>query len=337
MTLNRPIAQSDVAAHLGLGQKTVSRVFGGGPVSPATRARVLAAAKELGYRPNAGARAMRTGRTGSIVLLQSTRESASNLPNPVLAGICEALGAADTNLVVARFDDARLLDPGTLPKALRELTGDGVLMNYDTDIPPGLPAVLREAGVPVVWINTLRPHEAVRPDDAAAGAALAQHLITAGHRRLAWADLHMSWTGMNHYSRDHRRDGFLSVVREAGLAGADWSPPHALADPAAWFAGRLVVAQAPTAIGCYGELEFVALLRAASLCDRRVPTDLSLAGVLCGPLIGTQVDAATFDLQALGREAATMLLELIAGSSRPRTRLIAPTITPGGTVAPPPA
>ena len=41
---DRPISQSDIAARLGLGQKTVSRVFGGGPVSVATRTRVLRAA-----------------------------------------------------------------------------------------------------------------------------------------------------------------------------------------------------------------------------------------------------------------------------------------------------
>lgn len=337
MASDRPTAQRDIADRLGIGQKTVSRVFGGGPVSAATRQRVLQAARELGYRPNAGARAMRTGRTGSIVLLQSTRESASNLPSAVLAGIGEALTAADANLVVARFEDERLLDPGALPKALRELTGDGVLVNYDTGTPPGLAEVLRAADLPSVWINTLRTHEAVRPDDEAGGAALARHLLAAGHRRLAWADLHARWTGMIHYSRDHRRDGFLAAAREAGATAADWSPAHSLPDPAAWFVERISAKDAPTGVGCYGEVEFLALLRAAMLTGRRVPQDLSLAGIMCGPLIGTPVDSAVFDLRALGREAARMLIERIAGGSRSRTRLIPPTITPGGTVAPPAA
>ncbi len=330
---HRPIAQSDIAARLGIGQKTVSRVFGGGPVSDQTRQRVMAAARELGYRPNAGARAMRTGRTGSVVLLQSTRESASNLPNQVLAGICGVLAEADANLVVVRFDDARLLGPGTLPKALRELTGDGVLMNYDTDVPDGLQDVLAESGLPVVWINVDRPFDAVRPDDHAAGISLARHLIAHGHRRLAWTDLHVRWTGMHHYSRDQRRDGFLAGAREAGAMVVDWSPPKAVPDSAAWYAERLAGPLAPTAIAGYSELEFFGLLRAASLIGQRVPEHLSLAGVQCGPLIGAPVTSAEFDLHALGREAATLLLGRIAGEARLPTRLIPPTIKPGGTVA----
>ncbi len=333
--IDRPIAQSDIAAHLGIGQKTVSRVFGGGPVSAATRTRVLEAAKELGYRPNAGARAMRTGRTGTIVLLQSTRESASSLPGPVLAGIGSALAAADANLLVAQFDDERLLDATHMPKALRELTCDGVLVNYDTGAPERLPAVLRTAGLPAVWLNSLRLQAAVRPDDLAAGAVLARHLITVGHRRLAWADLHVHWTPMNHYSRSHRRDGFLAEARAAGVQIEDCSPAWEQADPVAWFAARLALPDPPTAIACYGELEFLALLRAAQRVGRRVPEDLSLAGVQCGLLIGAPVDQAVFDLQVLGREAAAMLLAMIAGRSRPRTRLIPPVIQPGGSVAPP--
>jgi len=335
MSTNRPAAQSDIAARLGIGQKTVSRVFGGGPVSPTTRARVLQAARDLGYRPNAGARAMRTGRTGGVALLQSTRESASAMPGDMLAGLSETLGEADTNLLIARFDDERLIDPSHLPKALRELTVDGVLVNYDTDAPEPLPGLLEQAGLPAVWINSDRQHDAVRPDDRAAGAGLARHLLAAGHRHLVWTDIHARWTGMLHYSRQHRRDGFLQTVQAAGAVAEDWSPTHALPDPAAWYRGLLSARPDPLAIGCYGENEFTALLRAACLLGRRVPEDVSLAGVMCGPLIGTQVDSARFDLRELGRVVARMLLERIHGGPRQSTRLITPTIIQGGSVAPP--
>ncbi len=335
MSANRPSAQSDIAARLGIGQKTVSRVFGGGPVSPATRARVLQAARDLGYRPNAGARAMRTGRTGAVALLQSTKESASNLPAGLLAGLGETLGDSDTNLLIARFDDEQLIDPSHLPKVLRELTVDGVLVNYDTGVPESLPGLLEQAGLPAVWINSDRELDAVRLDDRAAGAGLARHLLAAGHRHLVWTDIHARWTGMLHYSRHHRRDGFLETVRAAGATVEDWSPACALPDPTAWYRQLLVERPGPLAVGCYGEYEFLALLRAASLLGRRVPDDLSLAGVMCGPLIGTAVDSANFDLRELGRAAATMLLERTDGGPLQPTRLIASTIHQGGTVAPP--
>jgi LacI family transcriptional regulator len=335
----RPPSQRDIADHLGIGQKTVSRVFGGGIVSEETRQRVLDAAKNLGYRPNAGARAMRTGRTGSIVLLQSTRESASNLPNATLSGLIEGLAAGDANLVVARFDDERLLQPGNLPKALRELTGDGVIVNYDTDIPSGLPTILHAAGLPTVWLNSRRDFEAVRPDDHRAGTLAAQRLIEAGHRHLAWADLHLNWDSMRHYSRSDRRDGFCAAAKAAGVTVSDWSPADQLPGDqiCAWYSERLTQANSATGIGCYCDLEFQALLRASSRLGLRVPEDRSLVGVqLSQPFVGVDADHAMWDLREMGLAAAAMMLGRLTTPTRPQSWVINTKLRRGKTVSEPP-
>jgi DNA-binding LacI/PurR family transcriptional regulator len=63
----RPAIMSDVGRLAGVSHQTVSRVINGSRhVSPQTRERVLAAMRELGYRPNSIARALATGRTRTL-------------------------------------------------------------------------------------------------------------------------------------------------------------------------------------------------------------------------------------------------------------------------------
>lgn len=62
----------DVAEHAGVSMKTVSNVVNDYPhVSPTTRSQVLASIEALGYRPNATARRLATGRTGTLALAVS--------------------------------------------------------------------------------------------------------------------------------------------------------------------------------------------------------------------------------------------------------------------------
>jgi len=70
----KPVTLHDIARHLGLSQRTVSQALNGRPdstskASETTRRRVEAAARELGYRPNRAARALRTGKTGLVAVL----------------------------------------------------------------------------------------------------------------------------------------------------------------------------------------------------------------------------------------------------------------------------
>src|SRR5690348_14837575 len=68
----RPTTLKDVAAYCGVAASTVSRALSNpGRVNPTTRERILAAAAELDYRPNTQARALHSGRTGTIALLVS--------------------------------------------------------------------------------------------------------------------------------------------------------------------------------------------------------------------------------------------------------------------------
>ncbi|TNM67261.1 LacI family transcriptional regulator [Streptomyces sp. NP160] len=68
-TQRRPVTMADVGAAAGVTSRTVSNVLSGNkPVTPATRAAVMAAVRTLGYQMNVTARGLRTGRTGLLTV-----------------------------------------------------------------------------------------------------------------------------------------------------------------------------------------------------------------------------------------------------------------------------
>src|SRR4051812_31906827 len=83
--------QIDIAHKAGVSQVTVSHVLSGrGRVGEEVRQRVLDIARRLGYRPNAAARAISTGKFGCVTLLMGVRQQTSELPQQLLWGIEDA-------------------------------------------------------------------------------------------------------------------------------------------------------------------------------------------------------------------------------------------------------
>ena len=81
------VTSRDVARVAGVSQATVSRVLQDSVhVRPETRERVLAALREVGYTPNANARAMRTRRTSTIGIVME------RVTNPFYPELLESLG-----------------------------------------------------------------------------------------------------------------------------------------------------------------------------------------------------------------------------------------------------
>ena len=94
----------DLAERLGLSQTTVSRALNGYPeVSEKTRQRVLEAARQANYRPNASARRLATGRAGAVGIVMPTDGNLLVDPHFVefLAGIGERLAQDETDIVIS--------------------------------------------------------------------------------------------------------------------------------------------------------------------------------------------------------------------------------------------
>lgn len=184
--VQRRVTAADVAAAAGTSTAVVSYVLNDGPkpVAPATRARVLEAVAELGYRPNRIARALRSRRTGLIGLV------VPGTADPFfvhLAHSAEAAASARGYLTVignSAFDAAReqALIEGFIDEGVDGIIMAGLGQSHD------LRALLHGSDTPIVFLHN-RPESMARPlitVDNIEGAEMATtHLLEHGHRRVA--------------------------------------------------------------------------------------------------------------------------------------------------------
>ncbi len=176
----------DVARRAGVSQSAVSRVFTpGASASDGMRARVLAAAAALKYRPNIIARSLTTGRTGVIGLVVA---SLDNQYCPVVVeALCTALQTRGYHLML-------FIVPRSGPDVERVVAEvldhqvDGVVM-ASVAMSSTLAKRCAEEGVPVVLFNRSQDDpllSTVTSDDAGGGRTLARFLLTGGHRRIGY-------------------------------------------------------------------------------------------------------------------------------------------------------
>ncbi len=312
-----------IAEVCGLSQPTVSRILANGDNrhSQATRQLVTETARRMGYRPNAAARVTRTGKTSAIALLLGTKDGRSSLPADLLNGIQDALRQHDLNLMVVRMDDEHLADGRYVPRILREVASDGLLIDYTHDIPESMIRLIAEHRIPAVWINSPQPHDCVRPDDFGAGKVAAEHLIKLGHGRIAWADFTHGPDFVNpHYSAADRHDGYATAMIDADLKplvirasqGVDVPSPQRIAFADSVLAGE-VCGERPTAVIAYSQTTAIPFHVAAVQRGLSVPGDLALISFDDHPVAFMGPEYANFAVpnHRIGREAVSMLIKLL--------------------------
>ncbi len=214
MNENRSVTSVDVANLAGVSQVTVSRTLSGKTsVSPKTKERVMEAVEKLGYRPNSAARAARTGKTGNIGLLLSTVPGRSRLQSNFIRSIHHELNHENLHLTLSIMDKEELSDETKFPKLLKDVLADGLICNYTHGIPPVVLNLIDRYQVPAVWVNTPMTYDCVLPDDRAAGKMATEHLISLGHRNIAY----MGFAQSSHHSEQDRTTGYREAMLEAGL------------------------------------------------------------------------------------------------------------------------
>ena len=180
--LNSPTSY-DVARHAGVSQAVVSRAFQTvSPISPYTRARVLASATELGYQPNAVARSLITKRSGlaGVLLTEATQRDTPE----VLILLAQAL--LQQGFQPLLFPCTQEVEGSAVLNKALSFGVDGILSCVSLSSADLARARLRQR--PVVLFNRhgLDPTTlSVACDHASATRLLASRLVAAGHRRFA--------------------------------------------------------------------------------------------------------------------------------------------------------
>ncbi|WP_137122305.1 LacI family DNA-binding transcriptional regulator [Segeticoccus rhizosphaerae] len=313
----------DVAERAGVSIRTVSNVVNGyRHVADATRTRVQTAVDELGYRPNAAARNLRSRRTGIIAL------GVPELSQPYFAELADLVidqAAAHAYTLVIEptggtaAGERRLAVARDSPLAYDGLILSPLALGYKE-------LSTRDGGAPAVMLGergTRRLFDHVGIDNVAAARAATEHLIGTGRRRLAAIG---AQPGSLTNTATYRLRGFRAALDAANLplpaeriAGV---AEFGRAAGAAAMTQLLALDEPPDAVFCFNDALALGALRAASARGVRVPDDLAIVG--CDDIEDSRFVTPTLttiapDKAEIARLAVERLIARIRGdASTPR-------------------
>lgn len=316
----------EIAEKAGVSIATVSHSFRNpGRVSDKTRAKVLAAAKEVGYTPNQQAVSLRTAKSGNIVVIFPDVTDSYN--SEIIKGIDavardrhyavllgDTQGSAEREREFAALVDSRQADgvilmshrmpfdisPETSPEDLPKLVNGSEFAGHSE--------------FPTVVV-----------DDRQGGMDATKHLIELGHRQIA------AITGdIESTSAQLRLEGFRKAMADAGIPvnermviNGEYS-----IDSGEFAVKELLIRRdRPTAIFCFSDEIALGCMHALRTSGFQIPRDISVIGFDDIPFAKYFVPSLTTIAQpaeAIGRMCATLLLDLIDGKSTKKKRFILP-------------
>ena len=312
----RPARLDDVARAAGVHISTVSRVINGrGEVSvrPETRQRILTAAHELQYRPNAIARGLRLATTGTLGLLVPSLRNPVN--SPIVRGAFNRAWERNFVLVLAEDTGESEAAEDAYERLVEEGRIDGLLIQSARLDNPHLDS-FSSGPVPCVFMDRAHPGSGrnVTMRDADAGRMVAEHFLDLGHRSLA----HLAGP-LELDTVARRREGFVELARAAGATPI--VVPAVLSEEAGYAAMHELLEHParPTAVFMANINQALGAVAAVRERGIRVPEELSLVchddDPVCG-FLDAPLTAMRMPLHELGSTAVDVLLEQVEGAER---------------------
>jgi LacI family transcriptional regulator len=313
---------SDVARLAGVSVGTASKALNGrAGASEATRRRVRAAAEQLGFRPNAMARGLPSGRSFTVGLV--TTDSFGRFTIPIMLGAEDALGAGELAVLLCDTRD----DPDREARYVEMLAArdvDGIIVTGRRTEPR--PPLAGKPGCPVVYAFTPSSQAedcSVIVDEVGGTQLAVGHLLAGGRRRLGVI------TGpRSHRSARVRASAARRAMRTAGASLV--APPRfgrweeATGRQAA--AELLAVAPELDGLVCGSDMIARGAIDGLRERGRTVPEDVAVVGFDNWEVMArsSRPPLTTIDMQLgeLGRTAAELLREAIDGHPRPGRRVL---------------
>ncbi len=335
-----PVTIRDVARVAGVHISTVSRALDPAKSSllaPATRARILAVADELGYRPHLVASGLRRGTTRTIGVV--VPDLGNPLYAPVVRGIAHVLGRAGFMPLVADTED----DHDRFGQVLAHLVGrrvDGIITTAQRAADVGVLQRLADDGTPVVLAIRTLPGSGlptVLHDDADGARRVAEHLVDLGHVRLAQV------SGPHDVEAFRARsESFHEALRRAGLEPVGTAEPATAptTDEGARVALSLLdgLDEPPTAVFAGNDMLALGVLRAMRERGLACPVDVSVVGYNDAFFAShTEPPLTTVLLPAydVGVAAGELALQLVAGTPGDGPPMVPPTLVVRASTASP--
>jgi LacI family transcriptional regulator len=326
----------EVAELANVAISSVSRVLSNHPdVSPAMRARVLAAVRQLEYEPDFLAQSLRRGATLSVGFV------VGDISNPLMADIVSGaeseLRGAGYSILLMNSENDPSLDVAHVRFFLSRRV-DGLILSLASERDPRTLELLRTVDVPIVVVDRDVPPDvrasAVLSDHRAGITAAVNHLLDLGHRRIALI------AGSLEVRPGHAR---LSAMREAMASRGLPDTTVAIAGTFSAEHGEaatnelLKASDPPTAIIVGSNQLLVGCLRALRRHGKRVGEDISIVTCDDIPLVDLYqppIASISRDSVELGRTAARLLLRRLRNEAGPEV-VINPTVfTPRESIRP---
>lgn len=313
---------TQVAQRAGVSIASASRALNGLVASPATVDKVRRAADDLGYVPDASARALKMGATGQITF------AVDDIGNPVyvemMTGVQEVVAASGFRLQVTATGGTRdVADVVDLLRSMRRGYADGLVLS-PLRVTPELVAEIAATPIPVVVIGRLPDGAAVDTvmTDSARGVALAvEHLHAQGRRRIAFLNGPGDTT-----PGAARRRGFDDAVAHLDVDATTHEAADFTMAAGREAAHRILTTSsgtgattAPDAIVAANDLLAIGALHAAHDLGLDVPGELAVTGVddtSLTEIVHPSLTSVSLDSRRRGQLAAELLTRRIEDPTR---------------------
>ncbi|RZU62259.1 LacI family DNA-binding transcriptional regulator [Zhihengliuella halotolerans] len=347
----RPATVADVARTAKVSKAQAARALGGyGAVSEPVRQKVLAAAEELNYRPNALARSMNTGRSQTIGVV------IGDVENPFFGlatrGLSDTLRRRGYDVVLANTGERVDVEEDAV-RVMLDKRVDGLVVSPASSAHVDHLVGALDSGRPMVFLDRSIPHlgvDSVEVDLRGLARQATAELIDAGHRRIGFlsaVDAPGGYTPDLELTNSSVAERLAGIVEACAAAGIDVDPTWIrlnLSTPEAIHAATREITSlqnAPTALIASDSmvgLEVLTTLRADAV---RVPDDVSFLmfddmpwSSLVDPPI-TVISQPAYDMGVLAAE--TLLTRLTAPGAEPVRHTLAGRVVHRESVAPVPA
>jgi DNA-binding LacI/PurR family transcriptional regulator len=315
---------TDVAAAAGVSHQTVSRVLNGSElVRDETRARVLAAIAELGYRRNNAARLLVTNRSHRIGMISA--HLVLHGPSMIAVSVQDAGHKAGYDVSLVAVDDFssqslreavdRLLDEAVEAIVVAVAHREALEQVSSLEVP-----------VPVIVVQGVSDGQPMAVGIAQeAGARVAvEHLLDLGHRRVAHVTGPLEWVEAGQRRAGWQRAHEDRHVQPGPEVAGDWSPKSG-------YEAGLRIAEDPdvTAVFAANDAMAMGLMYALHEKGRDVPGEISVVGfdnAPEAPYVWPALTTVNQEFSLLGRRAVDLTLRALAGDADPSTQLIRPAL-----------